>query len=127
MCRTSEKTSCQLEKLQGHSETDYNTAMAQVNFAARGNKKHTTEAKQQKKTSSKPSKHPNKTDVKCKYYGGKHVRGRHKVAAYVTGEIIFPRYLRVPVRMSVNLKLMIAVILNHATLSRHGNTWQMMV
>ena len=81
MCRTSEKTSCQPKKLQGHSETD-NTAMTQVNYAARGSKKHTPEAKQQKKTSSKPPKHPNKTDVKCKYCGGKHARSRNKCPAY---------------------------------------------
>ena len=41
-----------------------------------------------------------------------------KVAAYVTREIIFPQYVRVPVRMSVNLILMTVVILNRATLSR---------
>ena len=40
MFRTIERTSCQLKKLQGHSETDY-TDMAQVNYAARGSKKHT--------------------------------------------------------------------------------------
>ena len=43
MCRTSERTFCQLKKLQEHSETD-NTANAQVNYAARGSKKHTPEA-----------------------------------------------------------------------------------
>lgn len=124
MRRTSQRTSCQLKKLYGHSKTDNITAMAQVNYAVEENKKHTPEANQQEKTSSKPPKHPNKTDVKCKYSGGKHVRKEvsvpplDKVAAYVTREIIFPHYFRVPVRMSINLKLMTVVIVNHATLSR---------
>ena len=43
---------------------------------------------------------------------------RDKVAAYVTRGIIFPQYVRIPVRMSVNLILMTVVILNRATLSR---------
>ena len=82
MRRTSQRTSCQLKKLYGHSETDNITAMAQVNYAVEENKKHTPEAKQQEKTSSKPPKHPNKTDVKCKYSGGKRVRSRSKCPAY---------------------------------------------
>ena len=67
-----------ISTLQGHSETD-NTDMAQVNYAARGSKKHTPEANSRKKTSSK---HPNKTDVECKYCGGKHARSRNKCPAY---------------------------------------------
>ena len=30
----------------------------------------------------RPPKHPNKTDVKCKYCGGKHVRSRNKCPGY---------------------------------------------
>ena len=125
MCRTSEKTSCQPKKLQGHSETD-NTAMTQVNYAARGSKKHTPEAKQQKRL------HQSHQSIQTRQMSNANtvvenmreveisVLPMDKVAAYVTRGIIFPQYVRVPVRMSVNLILMTVVILNRATLSNNG-------
>ena len=70
--------------------------MAQVNYAARGSKKHTLEAKQQKKTSSKPPKHPNKKQMSNANIVVENMREveiivlpMDKVAAYVTRVIVF--------------------------------------
>ncbi|XP_061185196.1 uncharacterized protein K02A2.6-like [Saccostrea echinata] len=81
MCRTSERTTCQLKKLQGQSD-NYNNNIAQVNYAARENKKHMKDTKQQKRSSTKPPKYSNKGDFKCKYCGGRHARGRNNCPAY---------------------------------------------
>lgn len=73
MSRTSERTSNQLKKLQGPSETG-STAAPQVNFASKGSKNAKTRNSQKTRASKSPGK--STLNFKCKYCGGKHAKGR---------------------------------------------------
>lgn len=76
MCRTSERTSNQRNKLQGPSETG-STAAPRVNFASKGSKNAKTRNSQ--KTRASKSSGESTLNFKCKYCGGKHAKGRKKL------------------------------------------------